>query len=56
MIEAARVAQLEQPGEFATAMSSWMQGGDGVEEEAAGQIVAETFLMWRKVLESKFKR
>lgn len=56
MIQDARAAQLESPGEFAGALSSWMAGGRDVDEEAASIIVAETMHMWRKVLESKFKR
>lgn len=47
---------LEHPGELSMGLASWMRGDDGDDAEAAGLIVAETMMMWRKVLESKFRK
>lgn len=55
MIEAAREGQLAQSGDFALALTSWLHGGDGADEEAASGIVAETILLHRMWLKSKFK-
>jgi hypothetical protein len=37
-------------------LAAWIRGDDSEDAEAAGLIVAETILMWRAVLRSKFKR
>lgn len=47
---------LSQPGEFAAGLISWLREGDDFDAQAAGLILAETILMWRRVLESKFNK
>ncbi len=56
MIDSARVDQAQHEGYLALGISSWMRGEDGPDAVAASRIVAETVLMWRAVLKSKFEK
>ncbi len=55
MIGRLRDEQLASTGELAAGLREWLLGGDGLEGEAAGSILAETILMWRVWLRSKMK-
>lgn len=56
MITSCRAAQVAHEGVLASGITAWMQGDTGPEAVAASRLVAETFLMWRRVLESKFQK
>lgn len=47
---------LTHPAMLGASLTSWMRGGDGPEDEAVASIVGEMIIMWRKVLESKFRK
>lgn len=55
MITSARADQAQHEGYFAAGITSWMRGEDGPSAIAASRIVAETVLLWRTVLKSKFE-
>lgn len=56
MIASSRIAQAQHEGHFAHGISSWMRGDDGPDAVAASRIVAETLIMWKRLLDSKFER
>jgi len=56
MIEVARADQVRHEGFLAAGITSMMRGEDGPSAVAAGRILAETVIMWRAVLQSKFER
>jgi hypothetical protein len=56
MIASCRADQADHEGYLAEGMSSWMRGEDGPQAVAASRIVAETFLMWRAIMNSKLER
>lgn len=55
MITSCREAQAGHEGALAVGITAWMSGDDGPEAIAASRIVAETIIMWRRILESKFE-
>lgn len=55
MIASRRVVLAAHEGFFAHGLTEWMAGDEGPDAIAASRIVAETFIMWRRVLLDKFK-
>jgi hypothetical protein len=56
MITSSRSDQSQHEGYLALGITAWMRGEDGPDAVAAGRIVAETILLWRRIMESKFER
>ncbi len=56
MIASCRADQAAHEGYLAEGISCWMRGDDGPKAIAASRIVAETFIMWRTILNSKLER
>lgn len=56
MINSARVAQAQHEGYLLSGVRALVAGDDGPEAEAAGRILCETILIWRKILDSKLER
>lgn len=54
MIASCRADQTQHEGYFAEGISHWMHGENGPDAIAASRLVAETILMWRRLLISKF--
>ncbi len=56
MIASCRADQTQHEGYLADGITQWMRGEDGPPAVAASRIVAETLIMWRAVLRSKFSQ
>lgn len=41
---------------LAEGITMWMRGEDGPDAVAASQLVAETIIMWRMILETKIQK
>jgi hypothetical protein len=55
MITSSRALQAGSEEMLALGITSWMSGAAGPDAVAASRIVAETIIMWRAVLKSKFE-
>ncbi len=55
MIDSCRLDQVQHEGYFAEGITMWMRGEDGPQAIAASRIVAETLIMWRRILSTKFE-
>ncbi len=56
MIASSRIDQAQNEVLLADGLTQWFGGDEGPNAVAAGRILAETVLMWRKILESKLQR
>lgn len=56
MIAARKEIQLGSAGEFSAGLASWIAGERDADAEAASMIVAETVMMHRAWLDSKFEK